>query len=350
MTVLLEGKEKLKILYGRYGTYISPVLKFLLALLIFISINRQLGYLAPLNNIFVVLVLALICSIIPLNGIAVFGGLLIIGHCFGLSIAAGVLALVLFVIIEILYLRFVQGDSLALVLMPVASSFGLPCAVPVGFGLMRGPLSAISVSCGVAVYYFMEVVKENAAALQSADSAAALENLQLLLNGFVNNREMLMVMIASVTVTLVVSVVRRLSVDYSWHIAIVLGAVTYVVIMIAGGMFVEIDSNIPVLIVGAVISCVISLILEFFVYHVDYSRTEHLQYEDDEYYYYVKAVPKISITKPQREITTIRADGEELAEREARSAASHAAAAEEPDYENVDFESKLEESLKNLQK
>ena len=60
MTDLLEGKEKLKILYGRYGTYISPVLKFLLALLIFISINRQLGYLAPLNNIFVVLVLALI--------------------------------------------------------------------------------------------------------------------------------------------------------------------------------------------------------------------------------------------------------------------------------------------------
>lgn len=350
MTVMLEGKEKLKIIYGRYGLYISPILKFLLALLIFISINRQLGYLAPLNNIFVVLVLALICSIIPLNGIAVFGGLLITGHCFGLSIAAGALALVLFLIIEILYLRFVQGDSLALVLMPVASSFGLPCAVPVGFGLMRGPLSAISVSCGVAVYYFMEVVKANAAALQGSDSAAALENLQLLLNGFVNNREMMMVMIASITVTLVVSVVRKLSVDYSWHIAIVLGAVTYVIIMIAGGMFVATDNNIPVLIVGAVISCVISLVLEFFVYNVDYSRTEHLQYEDDEYYYYVKAVPKISITKPQREITTIRADEGGFAEREAKSAVSHAAAAEEPDYENVDFESKLEESLKNLQK
>ena len=351
MTFLLEGKEKLKILYGRYGTYISPILKFILALFIFSSINRQLGYLAALNNIFVVLILALICSIIPLNGIAVFGGLLIIGHCFGLSLVAGIVAVILFVVIEILYLRFVQGDSLALVLMPVASSLGIPCAVPIGFGLMRGPMSAISVSCGVAVCYFLDVVKANAAALQNSDSGAVMENFQVLLNGFVNNREMLMVMIASITVTLVVSVVRRLSVDYSWHIAIVLGAVTYVIIMIAGGMFVEIDSNIPVLIVGAVISCVISLILEFFVYHVDYSRTEYLQYEDDEYYYYVKAVPKISITNPQREVKTIRVDREEdFAGKEAESAARHTAAAKEPDYEDVDFESKLEESLENLQK
>ena len=137
MTFLLEGKEKLKILYGRYGTYISPILKFILALFIFSSINRQLGYLAALNNIFVVLILALICSIIPLNGIAVFGGLLIIGHCFGLSLVAGIVAVILFLVIEILYLRFVQGDSLALVLMPVASSLGIPCAVPIGFGLRK---------------------------------------------------------------------------------------------------------------------------------------------------------------------------------------------------------------------
>ena len=29
---------------------------------------------------------------------------------------------------------------------------------------------------------------------------------------------------------------------------------------------------------------------------VDYQRTEILQFEDDNYYYYVKAVPKLSIT------------------------------------------------------
>ena len=28
---------------------------------------------------------------------------------------------------------------------------------------------------------------------------------------------------------------------------------------------------------------------------MDYSRTEKVQYEDDDYYYYVKAVPKYSV-------------------------------------------------------
>lgn len=355
MTLLLECKEKLKILYGRYGTYISPVLKFALALLIFTNINSRMGYLEVLNSIFIVLILALICSIIPLNGIAVFGGILIAGHCFGLNLAAGALAVILFLVIEILYLRFAQQDSLALILMPAASSFGIPCAVPIGFGLMRGPLSAVSVSCGVVVYYFLDAVKANQAALQDADSSKLLENFRLLLDSLINSREMLMVLIAAVTVTLVVSVVRRLSVDYSWNIAIVIGAVTYVIIMIAGGMFIEVETNIMVLIVGAVIAAVISLILEFFVYHVDYSRTEHLQYEDDEYYYYVKAVPKISITKPLREVKTIGSGEREEEPEEFRKGYQHAAAAkepleEEPDYDEVDFESKLEESLKNLQK
>ena len=29
---------------------------------------------------------------------------------------------------------------------------------------------------------------------------------------------------------------------------------------------------------------------------VDYSATEYTQFEDDDYYYYVKAIPKIKVT------------------------------------------------------
>ncbi len=42
---------------------------------------------------------------------------------------------------------------------------------------------------------------------------------------------------------------------------------------------------------GAVIS---GLILDLFFLSVDYSGTETLQFEDDEYYYYVKAIPKVA--------------------------------------------------------
>ena len=43
---------------------------------------------------------------------------------------------------------------------------------------------------------------------------------------------------------------------------------------------------------GCVISVLVLLVIQFFFFNLDYTRTERVQFEDDEYYYYVKAVPK----------------------------------------------------------
>ena len=44
---------------------------------------------------------------------------------------------------------------------------------------------------------------------------------------------------------------------------------------------------------------------------MDYSRTETLQFEDDEYYYYVKAVPKVGVTLPEKQVKHITEPHEE---------------------------------------
>ena len=41
------------------------------------------------------------------------------------------------------------------------------------------------------------------------------------------------------------------------------------------------------------------------VFAVDYTRTEYLQYEDDDYYYYVKAVPKLTVSAPDVKVQRI---------------------------------------------
>ena len=40
---------------------------------------------------------------------------------------------------------------------------------------------------------------------------------------------------------------------------------------------------------------------------MDYSRTEKVQFEDDEYYYYVKAVPKMTVAAPAKTVKRINA-------------------------------------------
>lgn len=44
----------------------------------------------------------------------------------------------------------------------------------------------------------------------------------------------------------------------------------------------------------------LALVLQLTVFSLDYSRTEYVQFEDDEYYYYVKAVPKITIAVSEK--------------------------------------------------
>ena len=38
---------------------------------------------------------------------------------------------------------------------------------------------------------------------------------------------------------------------------------------------------------------------------MDYARSESLQFEDDEYYYYVKAIPKVSVSTPEKTVKRI---------------------------------------------
>lgn len=90
---------------------------------------------------------------------------------------------------------------------------------------------------------------------------------------------------------------RRLEVEYAWHIAVFGGGIAYMIIMAAGGIFLEATIPVVPLVAGTMVSVFVGEILEFFFFHVDYKRTERLQFEDDEYYYYVKAVPKIKDMK-----------------------------------------------------
>ena len=53
--------------------------------------------------------------------------------------------------------------------------------------------------------------------------------------------------------------------------------------------------------------------IQFFFFSLDYSRTERLQFEDDEYYYYVKAIPKAMVSGMDKKVTKF--SGKEKEER-----------------------------------
>ena len=58
-------------------------------------------------------------------------------------------------------------------------------------------------------------------------------------------------------------------------------------------MSMEVEISLAGALLGSVLAILVAIVVQFFKTVVDYSSVENTQFEDDEYYYYVKAVPKV---------------------------------------------------------
>ena len=121
------------------------------------------------------------------------------------------------------------------------------------------------------------------------------------------DKEIYFYLAAFAAASVVVYCVRKLSVDYARTIAVVLGMAVQMGVICSGEIYIGETGRIVKVIVGCVISLVIVLVLDFMSLTVDYSRVEHTQFEDDEYYYYVKAVPKAFVSVEDKQVKHINA-------------------------------------------
>ena len=306
MTNLLVLREQLKRFYGKYEVYITPVLRFLLAFMSFSMINHAIGYMSALNSIAIVLILALLCSFLPLNFTVILAAAVSLVHLYAFSLECAVVALAVFLLMFVLYFRFSPNDTVVVLLTPMLFVLKIPYAVPIAMGLIGTPVSAVSVACCVIVYYVIGYMNESASVLNTFDAEGVVEKFRYIIDGVLGNKTMLVVVAAFTITIVVVYFIRRLSVDYAWTIAIITGALVNILFLLFGDLLFNTNVSILGLIIGSVIAALLVKVLEFMVFNVDYSRTEMVQFEDDEYYYYVKAVPKNTVATPEKRVKTIR--------------------------------------------
>lgn len=305
MTNLLVLKEYLKGIYGKYEIYITPVVKFLLAFMTLTMINGKLGYMSRINSITVVLVAALLCSFLPMNFMILIAALFILLHLYAFSAECAIVVLALFMIMFLLYFRFSPKDTMLVLLTPLCCAFNIPFVMPLSAGLVGTPASAVSVGCGVVIYSILQYISESVGTLNSMDAESAMQKYRYVVDGLLNNKTMLVMVFAFAVTVLVVYLIRRLSMNHSWTVAVMSGMLTAIAILLAGDLMFDTNISIVSMVIGSILSIVIVKLLQFFVFNVDYSRTEYVQFEDDEYYYYVKAVPKITVAKPSKTVKKI---------------------------------------------
>lgn len=306
MMKILVFREQLRKIYSTHSAYITPALKFVLVLVAMLVINGNIGFFKALSNPAVAVFVAAVTSFLPAGIIVLLLSAVILIQLYGLAMEIAAVTLVIMLIMFILYYRFTPSDSYVLILTPILFFLNLHYLIPLLVGLVLTPVSVVSVAFGTILYYIMKYSKENAAVIANSSTESELNKIKNLIEHLLKNKELLMMLVVFVLVIVIVYVIRRMSIDHSRMIAIVVGGITQLVIMICATFILDIRGNsIWLIVVFSLLCTALVYLLNIFILSVDYSRTEYAQFEDDEYYYYVKAVPKIKVTASEVKVKHI---------------------------------------------
>ena len=290
MSNLFVLKEQLQAFYAKYSKEVDKIVQFLLAFIVFYLVNSKIGYMEAVANPLVTLILALICAFLPGTLTVLVTAVLILIHVYALSMGVMIVTAALFAVMFIFYFRFTPEKSMIVLLVMVAYFFKIPFAVPMAFALMGTPICIIPIFFGTLIYSMINYLEMSATAVTGASGMAG--EMTLFATQILQNKEMWIYIASFVVAFLVVYTLRTSEFDQSWKIGVAAGAVADIIVIVAGSIVFSVQIDYVTLIFGNIISVLLALILEFFIFSVDY-------------YYYVKAIPKVSVAVPEKRVKKI---------------------------------------------
>lgn len=291
-------REQLRSFYGKYSRYIDFAVRFAVAFAAFFALGKSLGFLKILANPLVEILLAVLCGLLPWSSVSFFSGAVMLGHLAALSPEVCVTAAGILLLMFCAYYVFMPGNSIILVLMPLLFALRIPYVMPVCVGLLCGPLSAVPVGFGVLLSYLIRYVHANVALLRADSDLGTLQRFIQIITYLRDAKAMWLTAAVFVLVVIMVWTIRRQSFSHAWRVAIFVGGAFCAAAMLGGIYALRINSvSVGWIIGGCILAVLLGLLLEFLLFAVDYTRAEYTQFEDDTYYYYVKAVPKFAVQK-----------------------------------------------------
>lgn len=327
MMALLTLKSRLKSFFEKHYRILRCFGKAVLMIITLMIITSQLNYQAFLANHWIVLLLAVICAVTPdmASPLCVF--LVTEIEVFQVSELIAVAILLIVLIYYLLFGRLANRQSVVLASVPVLSVLQISYLVPIVGGLFFSPVMIPALISSVFFYFVLCGVQEYAlAASRMTQESSFFEPLKYLLDYLRGNLLLYTLLAAFVLTFICVYLIRRSKIQYASQIAILVGAILNLSILLFANIFLELNVDLLPMVVSIVVCMLVAYMIQFFRLTLDYHGTRKLQFEDDEYYYYVTAVPKIKVAAVDKTVTRIVPD---------------------EDDENQDLRSELEKELEN---
>lgn len=299
MLQLLEFRERIKNLYQRYDAYILPVIKFIFAFIAFQTINREIGYDARLKALPIVLGISLLSAFTPSAVMVFLAALIAMLHVYFISPILSVIVLVILMILYFLFVRYTPRQGYILLAIPILFLLKIPYIIPILLGLVSTPVAMVPTSCGVIIYFLFQIIKSTVTMQTNISIEDIIQLYTHVIDSLIGNRQMIMTVVIFALIIMVTYFIRKMSFDYAFEISILAGGLTSILGFLISYLILNKSDQILSMILGTIVSVGLVYVIHFFRLTLDYSGVEHAQFEDDVYYYYVKAVPKVTVTVSQ---------------------------------------------------
>ncbi len=268
-----------------------------------ICIRSNFGHNKQLSQIWVSILISIVCAFFPIQGVSAVLTIVLLIDLTSLNAQVAIVVLAMVVISYVVSTYFRSKNVYNIVTVPICYSIRAPYIMALGAGLMSNINELVSIICGSVIAFYLQIIKDNTTAI--VDETSNVSAFALVQEQLIANKMFWFFIVAMVAMFLVVYMFRQLSVNMSWIIANLTGVAVEFMIMLTGYLLTSQKNEIPGLIIGNIIVLAIGVLLNYFVLDLDYSRIEKVQFEDDDYFYYVTAVPKIRIAEEEKEVKKI---------------------------------------------
>ncbi|MBQ8315616.1 MAG: hypothetical protein IJX95_07745 [Lachnospiraceae bacterium] len=305
IVTILEVRARVLRFLQKFQLVVEPVIKFIVAFAVFRCINNAIGHQTFLMSFPAELLLALLGTFTPSVLLVLLAAAVSLVHIYAASPLLAILVALFMTILYCFIARFSGKYGYVVLAVPILFLLKIPYVVPLILGLVATPMAVIPAACGVIVYRMFVVISDIALADETMGIEDILEMYIDVIDRLVADKQMIITIAVFFVMILVMYLIRKLAIEYVFEISIAVGAIVCILGFLIADLVLQTELNIISMVFGTVGSMLIALVFQFFRLALDYTAVERVQFEDDDYYYYVKAVPKMNLAVPERSVKQI---------------------------------------------
>lgn len=311
MIRLLEIKALLVGIYKRFDGIINPIGKFFVSLIIIVKLNSFFGYSPMFGKLGINLGIAVLAAFLPASWFLMLLIVVVTAQMFAASIEAAIIVFMVMIVMYFLFARLQPKYASLIMIVPLLYSMKLVYVIPLFAGLFLGISSIVPIAVGIGVYHFaayipglLDIRIEGATLFESPD--IIINMYKYVSNAIIHDRGMILTIAVFSIVIILMYYIRKLEIEHIWYMTAGIGAISMIIIFIIGNLILKANVSIGGVFIGTIFGALVVAAMQFFKFSLDYKRAEKLQFEDDEFFYYVRTIPKVKATVPQKEIKKIR--------------------------------------------